>query len=742
MNISQFNSLIQRLHAFFSPTFREELALQKEYGMTAAQLTFNTNTTFSLRQLDADILSLKDFQERDTPAIGYPKFSTDTLMAFFHGRIERLVGVSGLTPEMAQLHLIETIRRVVRFIHLIPASNGYHHKDCGGLLQHSLEVAYFANQRARCRYFTPLADGDKSLQQTKWTLAATLGGLCHDVGKVFSDVTIRSTKERGLKFEPAGGILSDWITEMPGDRYFVYWQGEAKHHEEALATLFADLISPETRAFLGGTVSLELSLFFRRKFRNPGESVLNDVITAADSESVGHNRTIGQFDRSISARPDRECSNFFAAVRRLLAIGADHCIETGDVYEVQINGLMLRGWSVNTPDGALLACENQRLFIFWDRLFAVRTLYDLENVSSRFISTDVRADPEEEILSLLEALDDNGYLELNVNGGDYRRMQYVWLIGRYDASHPQNRLFPERAVCLNAKAINCLFTEKASVPTPCSGYAVFQSVNDETGTLLLRDSAPDSTTSRPTASDPAPASPAPDDQPPTVDDPLPDIPPDTPMTGTELPESGDNLPQNVPPEPIPTEADPDVDNASPDVPIADATAQPSQAPASASETTDDETFDLQALMPTKKNPSPKHNTSEKTPPSSVQVPTTVDDAPSATTPAMSLTDAEADLPTDEHPDTTMPHSPASPDPAALSLDALCALIALALNGEEHAEDIAVESNASERWVSRRTFDELCRKHRLHSAQCITQLRMYSRFPLRIDGDRLLIKVTD
>lgn len=74
---------------------------------------------------------------------------------------------------------------------MLPVSEHHHHSGAGGLLRHSLEVAFWAAQAAEGIIFvasgTPV--GKKELEP-RWRVAAALGGLFHDIGKPVSDLSI------------------------------------------------------------------------------------------------------------------------------------------------------------------------------------------------------------------------------------------------------------------------------------------------------------------------------------------------------------------------------------------------------------------------------------------------------------------------------------------------------------------------------------------------------------------------
>lgn len=485
--------------------YRLEKTLKEHLGYGPTDLTFNPETKETLRSLAVQIQQISSFQDMDASSIGYPNVSVDAVLAAHHKMITDVFAAAGMTEIELRRFLLPTIRSLASFVHLIPASGGYHHKECGGLFQHSLETAWVAGQKAKGFYFASEPNSpNHSETQRKWILAVMLGALCHDCGKVLSDVVIRDESIKGKKFSPYSGSLSQWLQGIQRDRYYVYWKGEGKEHESELVHLYRDLISQPTNEYLGDRISFELSQFFRGKLRK-GESLIADIITEADSESTAMDRGRGQFDRSHTSRFDRECANFFAAVKRLLLLGSKYHTENGEAYETTVKGVRICGWSVNTPCGALMLCPGQKLFVSWEHLSAIRQIYDIERVNSAAMNTgqvlpsgkknEAALDPEaerlkldDELFALVTQLYNGGYVLLNEKAGSYLNMQFFWRVGHYSPARPGDEIQAYKAICLNAKAINEIFRDTRKPPSEVAAYALFQSDKPNDGILVFKNS--------------------------------------------------------------------------------------------------------------------------------------------------------------------------------------------------------------------------------------------------------------
>lgn len=505
------DKLKHELNLKFNREYRYEYYLKLDIGCSAQQLCFNRETSETLTSLCHKTRLIRDARLSDCSETGYPNVSLDAVIAYNAGAVRALFAAVGLSQEELDKYLLPTIRRVAGMVHLLPASGGYHHKECGGLLEHSLEVAWKAAQNGKRAYFSDdPANPNKAENQRKWLLATVLGALCHDCGKVLSDVVVRDAALTGDKY-PAftGTLLAEWLESKGCRRYYVYWKGNGKEHENQLVHLYRDLIPVETNRYLGDTISGDLAEYFRMKLPK-GKMVLNDIITEADAESTARDREQGHYDRSQSRQHDRECQNFFAATKNLILFGSRHKSSTGESIESEYKGFRIRGWTINTSDSALMYTFDEKLFVDWRQLPEIRKILRIENVSSDILNINPnrklqndgnnpaapdsiekefeKNDIEGELFALLKELKDGGYVDKNDFGGTYDNETLIWRVGRYDTTQPGNDIITYKAICLNAKAINEIFQDLTKLPRPVPAYALYDPKHDET-LLLFKEKA-------------------------------------------------------------------------------------------------------------------------------------------------------------------------------------------------------------------------------------------------------------
>ena len=96
-----------------------------------------------------------------------------------------------VTPEQYEQFYIGALRRFAAYAHLLPASQTHHHRGAGGLLRHSMEVALWSLQGADNMLLSMgKSPAQRRAIEPRWQLTAFLAGLCHDVGKPATDMTI------------------------------------------------------------------------------------------------------------------------------------------------------------------------------------------------------------------------------------------------------------------------------------------------------------------------------------------------------------------------------------------------------------------------------------------------------------------------------------------------------------------------------------------------------------------------
>lgn len=190
--------------------------------------------------------------------------------------------------EQYEKHYMGALRRFASYAHLVPASQAHHHRGAGGLLRHSMEVALGALQGAdKMLLNVGKTPAQRRAIEPRWQLTAFLAGLCHDVGKPATDITIINS-DRNRTWKPLTEDLYVWAKQAKINSYFIDWKaGRGKQHI-ALSNLIAErIIGPESLQWIeeGGT---DLVVWLMEALNgSPGAAnPLYDLVIRADQSSV------------------------------------------------------------------------------------------------------------------------------------------------------------------------------------------------------------------------------------------------------------------------------------------------------------------------------------------------------------------------------------------------------------------------------------------------------------------------
>lgn len=190
----------------------------------------------------------------DTPPFPkeIPALPTVEIIRQYKIPINRLVRESSLSEEDINAFLLPAVEKLVQIVHLLPASQEDHHSYEGGLLTHSLETATNAVIAAQNHIFD--ADempGQKYQNKQRWVLAAAIGGLAHDLGKVIRDIRVVDADTHQVKRMDVPMRL--WIKHHNVRAYSINWTGEnrtPKSHQGDSHFLLRSLLSDSIVNFL------------------------------------------------------------------------------------------------------------------------------------------------------------------------------------------------------------------------------------------------------------------------------------------------------------------------------------------------------------------------------------------------------------------------------------------------------------------------------------------------------------
>ncbi|MCE2571773.1 MobH family relaxase [Motilimonas eburnea] len=144
------------------------------------------------------------------------------------------------------------IRQYIEYIHLLPASENWHHSEHGGLLYHSLETSWEALKAFNNSHFERNSTADiEVLRYPRWRYATWLTALLHDAGKPISDCRVICMKS-GLIWGPHMMSLIEWCQLHDVQRYKVQWKPERLHkgHESLAIHMLPKVLTDEAKRYL------------------------------------------------------------------------------------------------------------------------------------------------------------------------------------------------------------------------------------------------------------------------------------------------------------------------------------------------------------------------------------------------------------------------------------------------------------------------------------------------------------
>ncbi|MDP2781060.1 MobH family relaxase [Devosia sp.] len=218
---------------------------------------------------------------------GLPIYPPSTLLATqkeLVGGVRQIIANESLLTE----HYTPAMMRLAALVQLLPASQAHHHRGAGGMLRHSLEVGLWALQQTEGKLIRGVVTPQqRRVIEPRWKLTVFLAGICHDLGKVVTDISV-TDRANELKWRPYNQGLYDWANSHKIDNYFLHWQeGRGKKHTNVSSTLINAVIKEDTLDWIsdGGTDAV---IWLTESLNNnPGSTnQIHNFVVKADQLSV------------------------------------------------------------------------------------------------------------------------------------------------------------------------------------------------------------------------------------------------------------------------------------------------------------------------------------------------------------------------------------------------------------------------------------------------------------------------
>lgn len=218
---------------------------------------------------------------------GLPVYPPSTLLATqkeLVDGIRQIIANKGLLNE----HYNPAMMRLAALVQMLPASQAHHHRGAGGMLRHSLEVGLWALQQTEGKLIRGvITPQQRRVIEPRWKLTVFLAGICHDLGKVVTDISV-TDRANGLKWRPYKHGLYDWAIEHKIDNYFLHWnEGRGKKHVSVSSTIMPLVVDRGTMDWISDG-STDAWVWLNESLNNnPGATnQIHNFVVKADQLSV------------------------------------------------------------------------------------------------------------------------------------------------------------------------------------------------------------------------------------------------------------------------------------------------------------------------------------------------------------------------------------------------------------------------------------------------------------------------
>ena len=242
------------------------------------------------------------------------------------GLIEAIRTRLGLTPANFKEDVMPVLERYAEYVQLLPASESHHHAQPGGLLVHTLEVAANA-LTVRQGYKLPTgASPEEQIERAMvWSFGVLVAALLHDVGKPVADVVVNFFGDNPAQnLGPWNGLVGSMADQAKTKEATHYAVGfpltrDYSAHQRLPVALVHVLVPPKAMQWLGNDNRLVQELLAYLDGNEKVATVLKEIISKADSESVAKNLRDGTRIRFAAARNPPLIERLMQGLRTLLS---------------------------------------------------------------------------------------------------------------------------------------------------------------------------------------------------------------------------------------------------------------------------------------------------------------------------------------------------------------------------------------------------------------------------------------
>ncbi len=190
--------------------------------------------------------------------------------------------------QLFEEHYFPAMLRLANMVQQLPASATHHHRWMGGLLRHSLEVGLWAVQLAERQLSLDAVTSEQvHITDPRWKLALFIAGIGHDLGKVFTDISV-TDRSKELNWRPLTSGLYDWAMENGIENFHFCWEeARGKKHLSVSGSMINNIIKKDSLIWISGEGPENVIWIHESLSNNPDETnKIHQFVVAADQFSV------------------------------------------------------------------------------------------------------------------------------------------------------------------------------------------------------------------------------------------------------------------------------------------------------------------------------------------------------------------------------------------------------------------------------------------------------------------------
>lgn len=249
--------------------------------------------------------------------------------------------ISENAPSFTNL-VLKPVIEVIRWIHLLPASENHHHNGIGGLLSHSIDVGRHALINAYNKELMPIGYQDEEARRRRvYLYAAFICGLVHDIGKILDVDVISMNSSNKTRWDPLKRSLMDWARSENVTSYEIIWRKRHVNLHTVRSGFYLErIINPVCLEFLGSVHRERILDKMLVTLQDPMRSkdYLSQCVHSADHFSTGTDLNLIR-DPIIGTRSADAATRAIRAVKeKFISLGINNHKDGDAMHIIFIGG--------------------------------------------------------------------------------------------------------------------------------------------------------------------------------------------------------------------------------------------------------------------------------------------------------------------------------------------------------------------------------------------------------------------